>query len=105
MNISSSSVHVAGSYLTLLNTSSNMGGTWHRALVLWLVDQLTWREKCAIPPDAPNGTLCPIVYDGYYVISLALIPVAAMAGVHLIRTLPRLAKLPDSSWKASQQTR
>lgn len=102
LTISSSSVHVAGSYLTLLNTSSNMGGTWHKALTLWLVDQLTWREDCVLPPGSPKGTLCPVKYDGYYVISFALIPVATLVGVHLARTLPRLAKLSESSWKASK---
>lgn len=105
LNISSSSVHLAGSYLTLLNTSSNMGGTWHKALVLWLVDKLTWRENCVIPKGAPDGFLCPILYDGYYVISFALLPVAALVGIHLVRTLPRLSNLPDSSWKASQDQR
>lgn len=102
LNISSSSIHVAGSYLTLLNTSSNMGGTWHKALTLWLVDKLTWRDNCVIPPDAAAGTLCPVKYDGYYVISAVLMPVAALIGFYFTRTLPRLAKLPDSSWKASK---
>ncbi|CDF32219.1 unnamed protein product [Chondrus crispus] len=103
LNVSSSSIHVAGSYLTLLNTSSNMGGTWHKALTLWLVDRLTWREDCIIPPDAAAGTLCPVKYDGYYVISTALVPVAAVIGLYFAKTLPWLAKLPDSSWKASKR--
>lgn len=102
LNISSSSVHVAGSYLTLLNTSSNMGGIWHKAITLWMVDRLTWRENCIIPPGSPDGTLCRVVYDGYYVISFALMPVAALVGIHLLRTLPRLSKLPHSSWRASR---
>lgn len=104
LSVSSSSVHVAGSYLTLLNTSSNMGGTWHKALVLWLVDKLTWRERCTVPLDAPKGFACPVLYDGYYIISFALIPVAVVVGVHLVRTLPRLGKLPESSWRAARES-
>lgn len=104
LNVSSSSVHVAGSYLTLLNTSSNMGGTWHKAIVLWLVDRLTTREDCAIPPDSPAGTLCPIRYDGFYIISFALMPVAAAVGLHLRKSLFKLSKLPDAAWKAKPQT-
>lgn len=103
LNVSSSSVHVAGSYLTLLNTASNMGGIWHKAVVLWLVDFLTWREDCVISANAPPGTLCPIKYDGYYIISFALMPAAMFIGLHLRRTLPRLATLPDSAWKAKPQ--
>lgn len=103
LNVSSSSVHMAGSYLTLLNTSSNMGGIWHKAVVLWLVDRLTWRENCLIPPHSPPGTLCPIKYDGYYVISFALMPVALLVGLHLRRSLTKLSALPNSAWKARTQ--
>lgn len=102
LNITSASVHVAGSYLTLLNTSSNMGGIWHKALVLWLVDKVTIRERCVIPLDAAAGTLCPIRYDGYYILSAALLPVALAAGFHLFRALPRLSRLPMSSWQVSR---
>ena len=102
LNVTSSSVHVAGSYLTLLNTSSNMGGTWHRAIVLWLVDKVTVREDCVLPPDAAHGTNCPIMYDGYYILSLVLIPVSVFVGVYLFRTLRQLGRLPESAWKASR---
>jgi len=33
---------VGGTYLTLLNTLSNLGGNWCQTLALWLVDGLTW---------------------------------------------------------------
>lgn len=112
LTVSASSVHVAGSYLTLLNTSSNMGGIWHKALVLWLVDRLTVRENCAIALTSRSATTtatatattaagpCPIIYDGYYVICMMLLPVAVMVGLHLFRTLPKLERLPESAWKA-----
>lgn len=102
LNVTSTSVHVAGSYLTLLNTASNMGGTWHKAVVLWLVDRLTVRQVCEIPAGAAPGTECPVLYDGYYVISIVLMPVGMAVGVHLFRTLPQLGRLPDSAWKASR---
>lgn len=102
LKISSSSVHVAGSYLTLLNTSSNMGGIWHKAVVLWLVDKLTVREECVIAPDAAEGMQCPILYDGYYVIAAALFPVAAGVGLYLMKKLPTLGRLPESAWRASR---
>jgi len=33
---------VGGTYLTLLNTLTNLGGHWCQTLALWLVDGLTW---------------------------------------------------------------
>lgn len=35
---------VGGTYMTLLNTLCNLGGNWPTAVVLWLVDVLTWRR-------------------------------------------------------------
>lgn len=103
LNITSSSVHVAGSYLTLLNTASNMGGIWHKAVVLWLVDRLTIRETCLLSADdLSHGRKCAVLYDGYFVISALLLPFAALAGIHIFRTLPKLAKLPNTAWKASR---
>lgn len=102
LNVTSSSVHVAGSYLTLLNTSSNMGGIWHKALILWLVDKLTFRTSCEIPTNAPIDFKCPIQYDGYYILSFALLPIAITVGMYFLRTLPKLQKLPDSAWRASR---
>ena len=102
LNVTSSSVHVAGTYLTLLNTSSNMGGTWHKALVLWLVDHVTIRKKCQIPLQSPPGTKCAILFDGYYILSIGLLPVALLVGRHLFKAMPRLRRLPDSAWRASR---
>lgn len=48
---------VGGTYMTLLNTVCNLGGNWPTAVVLWLVDVLTWRQ-CVITetgePDPLN---------------------------------------------------
>ena len=35
---------VGGTYMTLLNTLSNLGGNWPGTVALWLVDALTWRS-------------------------------------------------------------
>jgi PAT family acetyl-CoA transporter-like MFS transporter 1 len=35
---------VGGTYMTLLNTLSNLGGNWPSTTALWLVDSLTWRS-------------------------------------------------------------
>lgn len=42
---------VGGTYLTLLNTVTNLGGNWCQTLALWLVDGLTWTNciDAAVP--------------------------------------------------------
>jgi PAT family acetyl-CoA transporter-like MFS transporter 1 len=45
---------VGGTYMTLLNTLSNLGGNWPGTLALWMVDSLTFK-KCSAP-DIQNNT-------------------------------------------------
>lgn len=35
---------IGGTYMTLLNTVTNLGGNWPSTLALWMVDPLTWKE-------------------------------------------------------------
>ncbi|XP_063228297.1 acetyl-coenzyme A transporter 1 [Bacillus rossius redtenbacheri] len=72
---------VGGTYMTLLNTLSNLGGNWPSTLALWLVDALTSRgcsqepgNPCSSPALAQEcteaGGQCLITLDGYYIESL-----------------------------------
>lgn len=63
---------IGGTYMTLLNTVSNLGGNWPSTVALWLVDPLTVKEcagaqghTCATAATAevslgPGGVLCSI---------------------------------------------
>ncbi|CRL01967.1 CLUMA_CG015131, isoform A [Clunio marinus] len=80
---------VGGTYMTLLNTISNLGGRWVKTFFLWFVDIITWKScifdeaslsnstmlltdnKCE-NKDAKlectnNGGKCRIDIDGYYI--------------------------------------
>ena len=35
---------VGGTYMTMLNTLTNLGGNWPSTLALWSVDHLTWKS-------------------------------------------------------------
>ena len=35
---------VGGTYMTLLNTLSNLGGVWTSTTALWFIDVLTWKS-------------------------------------------------------------
>lgn len=43
-----------GTYMTLLNTVNNLGGSWSSTVVLWLVDVLTWRNCYNSKSDSAN---------------------------------------------------
>ncbi|KAG4068279.1 hypothetical protein HA402_007799 [Bradysia odoriphaga] len=80
---------VGGTYMTLLNTISNLGGRWVKTFFLWLVDVITWQaciadefyqgnvtftltdNKCADKVEKSecitNGGTCRIDVDGYYI--------------------------------------
>ena len=74
---------VGGTYMTLLNTLTNLGGNWPATLALWAVDGVTVKqcstegsnacedasaaEACA----AVNDGKCVTLREGYYVESLA----------------------------------
>lgn len=46
---------IGGTYMTLLNTVSNLGGNWPSTVALWLVDPLTVKE-CAGAQEQSCGT-------------------------------------------------
>ncbi|KDR08429.1 Acetyl-coenzyme A transporter 1 [Zootermopsis nevadensis] len=71
---------VGGTYMTLLNTLSNLGGNWPGTLALWMVDSLTFKQ-CSAPSIQNNtcittqeteaclkaGGSCTTFVDGYFV--------------------------------------
>ncbi len=86
---------VGGTYMTLLNTLSNLGGNWPATVALWFVDAITVKE-CAGVDFASNqnvtegnvcdgaaqqaecegaGGQCKTLTDGYYVESFACVAV------------------------------
>lgn len=103
---------VGGTYLTLLNTVTNLGGNWCQTLALWLVDGLTWTNciDAAVPglhcssktsaKDCTNaGGVCQTVIDGYYVESI----VCVVIGIVWLRWKGQktrsLQDLPESAWR------
>ncbi|KAK4820333.1 hypothetical protein QYF61_023566 [Mycteria americana] len=104
---------IGGTYMTLLNTVSNLGGNWPSTVALWLVDPLTVKE-CAGAQEQTCGTAvaaelctkaggsCVTTLDGYYVESI----ICVMLGFGWWFLLgPKLKKLQDegqSSWKCKR---
>ncbi|XP_050336198.1 acetyl-coenzyme A transporter 1 [Bactrocera neohumeralis] len=105
---------VGGTYMTFLNTLSNLGGNWPNTVVLWLVDVLTWQECTHVDPKvaAQNSCLtktqkseceaaggeCKIVFDGYYIESIICIVYGIVWLLCVRRWINYLQNLPTRSW-------
>ena len=113
---------VGGTYMTLLNTLTNLGGNWPSTLALWMVDPLT-RKQCTatghnttlsaaqladntcadtsqVDTCTGAGATCDTTIDGYYV-ECGICFVVGMAWLVLwgYRTINRLTEAPDQEWR------
>ncbi|KAA0202725.1 hypothetical protein HAZT_HAZT003687 [Hyalella azteca] len=113
---------VGGTYMTLLNTFTNLGGNWPTWVALRYVSDLTW-SSCL--PDALNATVaagstcdsttlkeaclaaggkCATTIDGYYVESFIGFFVGLLWFVLWgAKEVNRLQRLPTSSWLVSSR--
>lgn len=101
---------IGGTYMTILNTISNLGGQWPRILVLSGVDWFTSATcsidgaSCAVEPGkshcAEVGGVCTIHRDGYYVMNIVCICVGLALFYGFIRPkMHSLQRLALSQWR------
>jgi PAT family acetyl-CoA transporter-like MFS transporter 1 len=110
---------IGGTYMTLLNTLSNMGGTWPKYFILLAVDHLTDNQcssknidglpfKCSddkskILCQSLSGK-CTLKYDGYYFVNTACVTIGIITLLFWIKpAIRRLERLPKSSWKIASK--
>ncbi len=112
---------IGGTYMTLLNTVSNLGGTWPRFFVLKAVDYFTI-SQCQIGTNltaksqggdcsteaskeacAGAGGTCEVVRDGYYITSSACVFIGtALLIFYILPVARRLQRLPATAWRIKQ---
>ncbi|XP_069856179.1 acetyl-coenzyme A transporter 1 isoform X2 [Dipodomys merriami] len=104
---------IGGTYMTLLNTVSNLGGNWPSTVALWLVDPLTVKEcvgasnqNCRTP-DAVElcrklGGSCVTALDGYYVESIICVFIGFGWWYFLGPKFKKLQDEEPSSWKCKR---
>lgn len=81
---------IGGTYMTLLNTVTNLGGNWPATLSLWMVEHL----------DIKNNGITTI--DGYYVETLICVLIGFVwLTVYGRSRISKLQSLPASAWKCS----
>ncbi|XP_026884878.2 acetyl-coenzyme A transporter 1 [Electrophorus electricus] len=100
---------IGGTYMTLLNTVTNLGGNWPSTLALWLVDPLTQKQCqgapgqiCSSAEEAglcvKEGGVCVTALDGYYVESLVCVLIGLCWWIFFGKKMKRLQEESPSSW-------
>ncbi|XP_056334720.1 acetyl-coenzyme A transporter 1 [Danio aesculapii] len=100
---------IGGTYMTLLNTVTNLGGNWPSTLALWLVDPLTSKE-CHGAPGQTCGSIeeaglcvreggsCVTSLDGYYVESVVCVLIGLCWWIFFGKRMKRLQEESPSAW-------
>ncbi|KAI9501969.1 hypothetical protein GGI25_005666 [Coemansia spiralis] len=118
---------IGGTYMTLLNTLSNFGGTWPVFFVMRAIDYFSSAAcvfsadnsddsvakqsySCATQEDRnrckQDGGTCNVIWDGYYVVSISCVLFALIMFFSFIRpTVHRLERLPTHLWRVSKESR
>uniref|UniRef100_A0A671M863 Acetyl-coenzyme A transporter 1 n=1 Tax=Sinocyclocheilus anshuiensis TaxID=1608454 RepID=A0A671M863_9TELE len=100
---------IGGTYMTLLNTVTNLGGNWPSTLALWLVDPLTFKEcqgapgqTCGSVEEAGlcvrEGGTCVTTLDGYYVESVVCVLIGLCWWIFFGKKMKRLQEESPSAW-------
>ncbi|XP_068564613.1 acetyl-coenzyme A transporter 1 [Cebidichthys violaceus] len=101
---------IGGTYMTLLNTVTNLGGNWPSTLALWMVDPLTSKEcqgaagqSCGSPEEVglcvKEGGVCVTTLDGYYVESVVCVVIGLAWWVWLGKKMRRLQEQKPAAWR------
>mmetsp|Transcript_23677 Transcript_23677/g.30888 ORF Transcript_23677/g.30888 Transcript_23677/m.30888 type:complete len:354 (-) Transcript_23677:174-1235(-) len=91
---------IGGSYMTLLNTAGNLGGTWPSSLTMLLVGKLTTPPTCTPSTTIDGGgDVCTGGRDAYFPLQLVY-SVLGIAWILLCgQKVRRIAELPDDAWR------
>lgn len=101
---------IGGTYMTLLNTVTNLGGNWPSTVALWMVDPLTSKEcqgavgqSCGSSEEAglcvKEGGSCVTTLDGYYVESVVCVVIGLAWWVWLGKKMRRLQEQSPAAWR------
>ncbi|KAK9763505.1 hypothetical protein K7432_009748 [Basidiobolus ranarum] len=104
---------IGGTYMTLLNTISNLGGTWPKFFVLEAVDYFT-EATCTLPDNTTFSCVaeaakdrcvkmsgsCATTVDGYFLVSALSVAIGAVLLFgFIIRQIRSIEALPSSMWR------
>ena len=89
---------IGGSYMTLLNTAANLGGTWPASFVMWVMGTLSKDPVCTTDLDTGIET-CQTGYDPFIHLQIVF-SILGMLWIVLLRKRVRVIEnLPDDAWR------
>ena len=88
---------IGGSYMTLLNTAANLGGTWPASFVMWMVGHLTKGPVCS--PGTNDTPVCTTGRDPYLILQLLFSALGCLWIFVMGGHVQRVANLPDDAWR------
>ncbi|KAL9181903.1 hypothetical protein ACHAXT_012246 [Thalassiosira profunda] len=88
---------IGGSYMTLLNTFANLGGTWPSSVIMWLIGQYTVAPDCKMGDD--GAEVCTGGRDAYFPLQMALSALGCLWIFFMGKRVMHIAELPDDAWR------
>jgi PAT family acetyl-CoA transporter-like MFS transporter 1 len=88
---------IGGSYMTLLNTAANLGGTWPASFVMWLIGKLTRNPICHFTEAGQE--VCTGGNDPYFFLQLIFSGLGIAWILLLGKKVQQIAALPDEAWR------
>lgn len=88
---------IGGSYMTLLNTFANLGGTWPASFIMYLVGQYTIPPECSVGDDGVE--VCTGGRDAYFPLQLLLSGLGCVWVYIMGKRVQYVADLPDDAWQ------
>eukprot|EP00985_Skeletonema_marinoi_P034202 scaffold43410_cov277-Skeletonema_marinoi.AAC.1 len=88
---------IGGSYMTLLNTFGNLGGTWPSSVVMYMIGQFTIPPVCSVGED--GSEICTGGRDAYFPLQLVLSTLGCMWIFVMSKRVHHIAELPDDAWR------
>jgi len=88
---------IGGTYMTLLNTFGNLGGTWPSSLVMYLMGQFTVPPDCAAGDDGVE--VCTGGKDAYFPLQMGLSALGCIWIYFMGKRVQNVAELPDDAWR------
>lgn len=88
---------IGGSYMTLLNTFANLGGTWPASFIMYLIGQFTIPPNCVVGEDGVE--VCTGGRDAYFPLQLLLSCLGCVWVFLMGKRVQYVADLPDDAWR------
>lgn len=89
---------IGGSYMTLLNTAANLGGTWPASIVMFLVGQLSVAPTCE-PSTTSGEVVCTGGREAYFPMQFVFSILGCLWVYFMGKKVMYLSTLPDDAWR------